>query len=425
MNLAAGFLGTAKGRLLPPSLPFRFFAAACVAHALGWLAVLAGAEQATRFTGGLGLPLAALHLMTLGVMMTTAIGASLQLLPVATRAPLAPPGALSTLWWLVVPGVAVTTAGMAWAQPHWLGAGALVLVLALLGYAVLLARSLAAARGMGVMVAHAWVALGALLLLLASGLSLALDYSGRGLDEHGAALQLHLALALYGVMGMLVMGLSHVLVPMFVVGDAAPARPAYLSVAGAVLALLLQVGSAASGAAAAAAAACACGLAALGLHLWLMRAALRSGMRRWAGPSVVLVRLGWALLAAGLLAALALALQGDSPWPALRTLAVVLALGGLLSLLFGMLSRIVPFLASMHAAPGRRGAPPPSALSADGALAWHLRAHVAALALLLAAVVADSPWLARAAGAAGLVAAAAIGHFVAEAWRRLRAPARV
>ena len=76
-----------SSRLLPMSIPFRFFGAAIVFHVLAWLAVLAGAQQLPRFAGGLGWPLAALHLVTLGVLVMTALGASLQLLPVATRQP--------------------------------------------------------------------------------------------------------------------------------------------------------------------------------------------------------------------------------------------------------------------------------------------------------------------------------------------------
>ena len=87
MAQTTAFLGGAKSRLLPASVPFRFFAAAAAFHLIGWLALGAGAEQVASFRGGLGWPLAALHAVTLGVLVMTAIGASLQLLPVATRQP--------------------------------------------------------------------------------------------------------------------------------------------------------------------------------------------------------------------------------------------------------------------------------------------------------------------------------------------------
>jgi hypothetical protein len=80
MKLAATFLGGAKSRLLPPSLPFRFFAAAAIFHVLLWLVLLLAAGDATGFTGGFGPGLAAVHLLTLGVLTTTALGAALQIL---------------------------------------------------------------------------------------------------------------------------------------------------------------------------------------------------------------------------------------------------------------------------------------------------------------------------------------------------------
>jgi hypothetical protein len=59
-------------------------------------------------------------------------------------------------------------------------------------------------------------------------------------------------------------------------------------------------------------------------------------------------------------------------------------LGWLLSFLLGVLQRILPFLAAMHAAQGRRRPPTPSALTLSRALAWHAAAHALALLLLAA-----------------------------------------
>ena len=44
MTIAASFLGGAKSRLLPRSIPFRFFASAATFHVLMWLALLFGAD---------------------------------------------------------------------------------------------------------------------------------------------------------------------------------------------------------------------------------------------------------------------------------------------------------------------------------------------------------------------------------------------
>lgn len=144
MSVAAGaFLAGAKNRLLPLSLPFRFFGAAVVFHVLAWVALLAAPEHAATFVGGLGWPLAALHLITLGVLAMTAIGASLQLLPVATRAGVRWPRAAAAIWWLYVPGVAALALGMGRAQSLLLVAGATLVALALVVYAALLTCNLA------------------------------------------------------------------------------------------------------------------------------------------------------------------------------------------------------------------------------------------------------------------------------------------
>jgi hypothetical protein len=327
--------------------------------------------------------------------------------------------------WLATPAVGALTLGMAVAAPRLMGTGATALAAALLLWAALLARNLAGARGMPVVRLHGWMALAALLVLLASGASLAFDYLGHGWLPRAGALGLHIPFAGYGFMGLLVLGLSYILVPMFALADNPPARASLLSAAAAGSGLLLAAADAAglapAGAPAAlAAAAAAAGLLALGLHLRLMLQAQARGMRRTLGLPLQLVRLGWAGLAASLLAALALA--AGLPWPRLPLLFVVLLVGALLSVLFGMLGRIVPFLASMHAPPGRRGPPPPSALTAEGPLALHAAGHVAALGLLLAAVALGDAGLVRAAASAGLVGAAAFAVFVAVAWRRLSRP---
>src|SRR3974377_314769 len=85
MNIAAGFLGGAKSRLFPRSLRFGFFAAAAAFQVMMWLGLFIGASEAVDFQGGLGTTLASVHLLTLGVLTTTAIGAPVRLLPVATR----------------------------------------------------------------------------------------------------------------------------------------------------------------------------------------------------------------------------------------------------------------------------------------------------------------------------------------------------
>ncbi len=179
MKLAAGtFLAGASSRLLPASIPFRYFGAAVAFHFAAWVALFADADVVPRFAGGLGWPVASLHLVTLGTLAMTAIGASLQLLPVATRQPVAAGHGPAAIWWLYTPGVAAIAAGMGTATIWLLAAGAVAVIVALSLYAALLAGNLAGAKGMPTVIAHGWVALGSLVVVLASAVSLAGAYAG-------------------------------------------------------------------------------------------------------------------------------------------------------------------------------------------------------------------------------------------------------
>ncbi len=427
MKLAPGaFLGGAASRLLPASIPFRFFGAAVAYHLLAWLALLWGASSVPRFEAGLAWPLAALHLVTLGVLAMTAIGASLQLLPVATRQAVPSTRWPAAIWWLYTPGVAAVALGMGVGEPQWMAAGALAVLLALFTYAALLANNLRGARGMPGVVVHGWAALACLLVVLATALALALVWLGMPVLDRTTALALHVAFAAYGFMGLLALGLSYILMPMFALSEAPDERQAMASCLVAVVALALAA-LAAFGVAPQPLRilAIATGGVAVALHLWLMRKALRGGMRRELGRSFALVRIGWALLAISLAAALGLVL--DAPLAGLATLFGLTLIGGwLLTFLLGILQRILPFLAAMHVGRGSRRPPTPSSLSAERPLAIHFACHLAALAGLAFAVVADSPPIAALAAGVGTLGAAAFGAFFVILLRRMRAagPAR-
>ena len=86
--LAARLIGGASSRLLPPSVPLRFLALAVLSHVAFWAALFAASEQLAGFRGGFAPLLAAVHLLTIGVLLCAAIGAAVQILPVVTRQPL-------------------------------------------------------------------------------------------------------------------------------------------------------------------------------------------------------------------------------------------------------------------------------------------------------------------------------------------------
>lgn len=422
------FLAGAGGRLLPASVPFRWFGAAVGFHLLAWLALAFGASGWADWHGGLGWPLAALHLVTLGTLVATAIGASMQLLPVATRQAVHWPHLIGLMWWLFVPGMLILALGMGLARPRWLEAGAGLVIAVLLAWGVLLALNLRGARGMPGVVLHGWGAAAGLLLLALSAAALVALWNGHALLGRDTLAALHLAVGVFGVMGLLALGLSTILLPMFALGSVPIDRlqqragvAALLAIALAALAAFWTAGSVVStvwrlGAV---------GVAALALawHVRMMQATLAGGMRKELGRAGLLTRFGWAMAALALALALAQVLAEAAGYAIepLGPLFVVAAVGGwLLSFLFGMLQRIVPFLAAMHAARGRKRPPTPSALTLESALTIHYYGHLAALALLALAIVTRSGLVLLAAALVGLVGAIAFAVFFAVLLGRLR-----
>jgi hypothetical protein len=422
VTIAGGVLAGAGSRLLPASIPFRFFGAAVAFHVVAWLAALAGADTLPAFRGGLGWPLASLHAVTLGVLAMTAIGASLQLFPVATRRPIAHGRLAAAIFWAYVPGVTALVAGMGVGSTPLLAIGGTAVAVALVAFAVVLGRNLAGARGMPLVVAHGAVATAALAAtLVTAGVAVA-SYAGFAPVPRATVLSLHVVLAAYGFMGMLALGLSHVLVPMFALGEPVAAARGWLSFALAAVALVLAVASSLDGMPRGlAVAAAGIGTVAAILHVQSMRGVLARGLRRELGTGFRLVALAWGAMIASLALALAIALGWDEP-RAVTLFGATLVAGWLLTFVLGILQRIVPFLAAMHAGRGRRRPPTPSSLTDQRSLTIHARLHVAALALLALAIALDHGGLALAAAAAGSVAAVAYAVFFTRAARAIAHP---
>jgi hypothetical protein len=419
MTLVATFIAGAKSRLLPASIPFRFFTAAVVFHVLLWLALLAGADSVPSFRGGPGPVLAAIHLLTLGVLVITAIGASAQLLPVATRRALAAVWPIKLVFWLTVPGTAALVLGFYAINTPLMIMAAVAASAGLMLFALVLADNLRRATSLPVIAAYGWAALGALVLLVGIGLLLVFNYEYDILPDHGAAALVHLILGGFGFMGMLALGFSHVLVPMFALSAAPEKRLAFIEFALAGSALALGAGGAYFGNIATLTTAALIGLAAVAVHLWLMYRALAGGMRKRLGRSFVLIRLAWLMLPITLLVGLA-ALHGRAGTNGPTLFGFLLIGGWLLTFLLGVLQRILPFLASMHAVRSAGGAPPLlSEFDAARPLTLHAICHGSAIALLALAIAFDIALLARAGAAVGLIGAAAFAWFAGGVVRRL------
>jgi hypothetical protein len=159
------------------------------------------------------------------------------------------------------------------------------------------------------------------------------------------------------------------------------------------------------------------GLAAAILHLCLMARVLNTGMRKRLGLSFMLVRAAWIMLLATPLVGLAALYQyAGRNGPAL--FGFFLLGGWLLTFLLGILQRIAPFLASMHANRAETGRP---MLLSEIAAGWPLQLHTICHGLSLigvgTAIAIDHTALLRAASAIGLVGAVAFAWFMADVLR--------
>jgi hypothetical protein len=263
---------------------------------------------------------------------------------------------------------------------------------------------------MRVVVMHGWAALACLLGLAATGIALVARYEHGFALDHAAFRSAHLVLAAYGFMGLLALGLSGLLLPMLAVAPPPPPRISYAVLGAAAAAIVAGVcGWTTAGAL--------LGLVAALAHVAAMERSLRARLRPPLGTSFLLVRASWVCLVASLALA-ALGFPGGT-----LLFALVLVPGWLLTFLLGVMQRILPFLASVHASRTARGTPLISALTPVRLLGAHAALHLAALVLLFASCITSFPWLPPAGAAAGFAAAALYAAFYAYVLVRVRSHA--
>lgn len=412
---SATFLSGAKGRLMPPGLIFSFFLAAALFHVAAWGMLAVASPEAPGFMGGPGPSLASVHLLTLGVFMMTAMGAAMQLLTVATKQAIRSFTLCRVVAVLYIPSVAALLHGMANNAIWFMIVGGLVAVIALLIFAGLIADNVRRAKGMGVVIAHCWAALAALVGLAILGFVLIADFHHFFLTDHHGFAVAHFIVAAFGFMGLLAFGFTQVLVPMFALANAPPSREGYLTLAMAIGAIVAGSAGAIAGISLLVLLGGVVGLIAAVSHGYSLHKALKKRMRKNLGISFVLVRSAWVLLPASL--SVGLLAYFDLAGPNGATLFGFLVLfGWLLTFLMGIFQRIIPFLATMHAGGGAGSAPLTVAdLNSPKALNIHAWCHGCAVAVVAAGIAIDSP-LAVAAGAGiGVVGAGAFLYFAAAA----------
>lgn len=405
----------ARDRLLPASIPYRFFGLAVICHVGAWGLLACYGDGLPGFIGGPGPILAALHMITLGVGASTACGAAIQLLPVASRVSLRGVGATVGIFLLLVPGLLILFHGMGAAQDLAMEIGAALVIAALGLFAWKIMDLMYRVKDMPVPPDYVWISSFALIGLLSLAGLLVADGKFGFLPRRQDIAAAHGLLAVYGFMGMLAMGFSGILLPMFTLGHPPNAiwnrRAAGLALAG----LLLSVAGLLADQRTVFLIGWVLGMVAVMVHLALMRQMMKTAMRKRLGPSFLLVRLSWVMLplslALGLAAATGFALDRSAP-----LFGFILVFGWMLSFLLGVLQRILPFLASMHS--GLSGGRPlmPSTFTHEGAAMTHARCHCTAVFLVSCGLFFEQGSLVRLGALAGLLGALALLWFALHVW---------
>jgi hypothetical protein len=187
---------------------------------LFWIApeLAAGAYLAPRVA-------AVTHLFTLGWLTTTIFGALTQLLPVALGAPLRSTQAAEAAFWTFVPGAGFLAAGVATGRLALLVPGVLLLVVGIVLALENLTATLIRAKTRDVTAAAVALALGFLGSTLVLGVVLVHNlHTGFIAGLRLKVLAVHLHVALVGWVLLMIVGVSHRLLPMFLLAHGADTR---------------------------------------------------------------------------------------------------------------------------------------------------------------------------------------------------------
>jgi len=370
----------------PFSVPLRFFLSAPVFVLLAAIVLVWQGPEAlgSRWTPA---ALALTHLLTLGFMAMAMLGALMQILPVLAGAPLPWPRVVAGITHVaILLGTLALSGGFLWSEP-------LLLQLAFLllagGFAVFVAGAAGAlvqAKLQGAIASELWFPVAALAVTVVLGLYLDAARAWNGLVLAQAWRELHPAWALAGWTGVLVAAVAKQVVPMFQMTPSYPSLASrYFSVA--VFALLVAWSAAQALPDSRLAIALGLVLSAAYLVFALATLELQRRRRRRVGDTTLQFwRVGMISLA---LAALLWAsrMAGLAPERFDAALGVLAIVGAAMSLINGMLYKIVPFLAWFHLqaiGAGRRGLSMKSFL-AEAPQRRQFAMHLIALVLLLGA----------------------------------------
>lgn len=395
----------------PISVPLRFFV---TAPAFAILAALIGLWQGPELYASRWSPstLAATHLLTLGFAAMVMVGALMQIMPVLAGAPIPWPRSIAAV---VHGGLTLGTLALAGGfltgEPALLGFAVALLGSAFTIFLAAMATSLARVRLVNESVRMLRLVAVALAVTAVLGLWLAAS-RGWGIALPEASMRdIHPAWGFLGWTGLLVAGVASRVVPMFQMTPAYPAwmpRRLGLALFAALAAWSIAVWRSESALAIAGTATLAALYATFAATtLWLQR----RRRRRLPDVNLLFWRAGMLSAAAASLLWLASSFWRDAPSRLALFLGVLTIVGATLSVISGMLYKIVPFLAWFHlqARTGMgRQVPHVTQYLADHRQRRHLWLHVLSLLLLLAA----SAQPALFARAAALVFALSASHLL-------------
>lgn len=227
---APPFPGFASSALVPPWLPGRHFAAALVYYAVGAVGLVLAAPDLARGLFFVPRVVALVHLFTLGWIVLSIFGALCQFLPVAVGRSVRFVSLAHLSFAAQTLGVLGFVVALVVSSRPLLLFGAFTLSLAFVAFAVNLAATLVPVRERGLTY---WALAGAAVFLLATpayGVVLAFDLHDGGLSDRFGTVGQHAHIAMIGFVLLVMVGVAHRLLPMFLLTHGVSERAAWVAV---------------------------------------------------------------------------------------------------------------------------------------------------------------------------------------------------
>ncbi|HWV38044.1 MAG TPA: hypothetical protein VN033_06160 [Vulgatibacter sp.] len=339
---ALGFVGA------PPAwLPGVHFGAALAFFASGAVGLVLVAPHLARGSFFLPQVVAVVHLFVLGWLVLSIFGALCQFLPVAIGRQVRWQALAGISFVAQVAGVVAFATGLATSQRGVLYLGASLLTVAFTTFAANLVATLAGARDRALTF---WALAGSSLFLVATpafGFALAMNLHGDvQLASRFATVATHAHVALVGFVMLVIVGVAHRLLPMFLLSHGASEKPAWIAVALLFLGALVLSMPASLGSPRVLAASA---LTAGGLVAFFVQATLffKHRKRRAIDPGMRLAAIGIAGMGVALVLA-PFALSAGVSNPRLLATYFVVLIGAIGVFVAGHYFKIVPFIVWYH-----------------------------------------------------------------------------